>query len=186
MSARHVLVLVLVALGSAPLWLLAFGGGPGSSAARSVASHAQASRATSISRGCVEHPLAYGLTNDQAEADQLSRDLLSPLAPHPPLPRPGFYAPGRSPDQGALFHALYHGYVVVRYRPALAAAARRGLRSAVRDAAQPVVVVAGTGMPSAAGAIVYGRTSICATLDRPAMEQLAAWMGDARPGRPVP
>jgi hypothetical protein len=134
----------------------------------------------------VEHPLAYGLTNDQAEADQLNRDFLSPLAPHPPLPRPGFYAPGRSPEQGALFHALYHGYVVVRYRPVLAAAARRGLRDARRHASQPVVVVAGTGMPFAAGAIVYGRTSICATLDEAAIVQLAAWVRDARPARSVP
>jgi hypothetical protein len=136
--------------------------------------------------GCVEHVLTYGLTNDQAQSDQLAKDFLSPLVAHPPLPRPGFYPPGRASDQGALFHALYHGYVVVRYRPALATAARRGLRAAVRGAAQPVVVVAGSGMPFAAGAIAYGRTSVCSSLDGAAMGQLGAWVRGARPNQRIP
>jgi hypothetical protein len=134
----------------------------------------------------VEHSLTYGLTNDQAQSAQLADEFLSPLVAHPPLPRPGFYPPGRAPDQGALFHALYHGYVVVRYRPALAAAAERGLRAAIRRAAQPVVVVAGTGMPFAAGAIVYGRTSVCSSLGGAAADQLAAWVRGARPGQSIP
>jgi hypothetical protein len=186
MSVRHLLIVGLVVLAAAPLSMLLFGGGRDAGAAPPARTTATAPATTTADRGCVERALTYGLTNDQAQADQFARDFLSPLVAHPPLPRPGFYAPGRAPDQAALFHALYHGYVVVRYRPALAGAVKRGLRSAVRRGPQPVVVVAGTGMPFAAGAVVYGRTSICATLDRAAMDQLAAWVRAARPGRPVP
>jgi hypothetical protein len=187
MSVRHLLIVGLVVLAAAPLSMLLFGGGRDAGAApAATTARAQAPPKTTVEGGCVEHALTYGLTNDQAQADQFARDFLSPLVAHPPLPRPGFYAPGRSPDQAALFHALYHGYVVVRYRPALAATVKRGLRTAVSRAPQPVVVAAGTGMPFAAGAVVYGRTSICATLDRAAMDQLATWVRDARPDRSVP
>jgi hypothetical protein len=183
MSARHVLILALAALATAPLCVLVFGDGR---AARQPPARAQATVRETLHDGCVERPLAYGLTNDQAVADQYARDLLSPFVPHPPLPRPGFYAPGRGPDQATLLHALFHGYVVVRYRPDLAAAVERDLAASVDRAAQPVVVVAGDRMPFAAGAVVYGRTSICRSVDRKAVGQLAAWIRSARPGRRIP
>jgi hypothetical protein len=131
--------------------------------------------------GCVERALVYGLTNDEAQGEQYDRDFLSPFAPHPPLPAAGYYAPGRGPDQATLLHALYHGYVVVRYRPSLADRVERDLGRAVHRATQPVVVVAGRGMPFAAGALVYGRSSTCAGLNRTAVDQLRTWIESARP-----
>jgi hypothetical protein len=186
MSPRNVLLVALVALASAPVWMLVFGSGDKAGAARQAPAPAHTTTRAAALRGCVEHALSYGLTNDEAQSGQLANEFLSPLVVHPPLPHPGFYAPGRAPDQGALFHALYHGYVVVRYRPPLATAARRGLRAAVRDAAQPVVVVAGAGMPFAAGAIVYGRSTVCSSLNSAAMDQLAAWVRGARPNQRIP
>jgi hypothetical protein len=186
MGPRNVLIVALVALASAPVCMLLFGGGDQAAGARQTPAPVHATARATATSECVERTLTYGLTNDQAQADQLAKDFLSPLVVHPPLPHPGFYAPGRAPDQGALFHALYHGYVVVRYRPELAGAVRHALRAAVGGAAQPVVVVAGSGMPFAAGAVVYGRTSLCATFDRAAAVQLAAWVRDARSGQSVP
>jgi hypothetical protein len=71
--------------------------------------------------------------------------------------------------------------VVVRYRPSLAERVKRDLGGAVERAAQPVVVVAGRGMPFAAGALVYGRSSICAGLSPTAVAQLRTWIEAARP-----
>ena len=184
-SLRHGLVLVLVTLAVGPACLVAFGHTHAQprewSPPPPAAARATVSVPASVDDGCVERPLSYGLTDDQGVADQYARDFLSPLAPHPPLPRPGFYAPGRSPDQAALFHALYHGYVVVRYRPALATIVRRQLRGAVERAVRPVVLAAGEGMPFAAGAVVYGRTSICGRMNHAAIVQLSAWIEHVRP-----
>jgi hypothetical protein len=178
MSARHVVILGLVALATAPLCLLLFSGGRDATAARPT--RATTPTSTTIEAGCVERALAYGLTNDEAQGEQNDRMFLSPLLPHPPLPRPGFYAPGHGPDQGTLFHAFYHGYVVVRYRSELADAIERRLSAPVRRAAQPVVLVAGDRMPFAAGALVYGRTTTCGTLNRATLGQLAGWIESAR------
>jgi hypothetical protein len=126
------------------------------------------------------------VTDDQARGEQYDRDFLSPFAAHPPLPKPGYYAPGRAPDQAALLHALYHGYVVVRYRQTLADAVRADLRRRLAQASEPVLLVAGKGMPFAMGALVYGRTSNCGRLNRTTMDQLTAWVEKAgsRPARP--
>jgi hypothetical protein len=63
----------------------------------------------------------------------------------------------------------------------LADVVKRDLRDAVRRAAQPVVLVSGRGMPFAAGALVYGRESICGRLSRSALGQLTTWIENARP-----
>ncbi len=194
MTLRHCLVLAVVVAAFAPVCAVVFAHGhaasqpwsPASAPARALAPGAVTSSDTnrSIDGGCVDRPLSYGLTNDQAQGQRYDDSLLDPFAFHPPLPKVGFYAPGRAPDQSALVHALYHGYVVVRYRPALADVVERDLRAAVRRAPQPVVVVSGRGMPFAAGALVYGRESICGTLHRASVAQLTAWIDSARP-RPV-
>lgn len=185
MSLRRALILALVALAAGPLCFVAFAGdrgGPSRAPSRAMTNRpAVASASSTVDEGCVDRVLAYGLTDDQALGEQYDREFLSPLVAHPPLPEPGFYPPGHAPEQAALFHALYHGYVVVRYQRALAAVIRRDLRTAVRRAPQPVVVVAATGMPFAAGALVYGRTSICGKLSRTTVTQLAAWIESARP-----
>jgi hypothetical protein len=184
MSARHVVILGLVALAAVPLCLLLFGGGRDATAARTPRTSTHTS--STIAAGCVERPLAYGLTNDEAQGEQYDRMFLSPFAPHPPLPRRGFFAPGHGPDQATLLHALYHGYVLVRYRPDLADAIKRHLSAPARRAAQPVVLVAGDRMPFAAGALVYGRTTICGRLRRATLGQLAGWIDSARPNMARP
>ena len=70
------------------------------------------------------------------------------------------------------------------HRPALAEVVKRDLLGVVRRAAQPVVLVSGRGMPFAAGALVYGRESICRRLSRSSLVQLSTWIESARP-RPV-
>jgi hypothetical protein len=190
MTVRHVLLLAAIAAALVPLCLLAFGDGqtpnqpwsPPAVTATAPAGTAPKADVT-VDMGCVDRPLAYGLTNDQARGEQYNRALLDPFAPHPPLPRIGYYAPGRGPDQPTLVHALYHGYVVVRYRPGLANVIERDLRVAVGRAAQPVVLVSGRGMPFAVGALVYGRESVCGKLSRTTVGQLTEWIESARPQR---
>jgi hypothetical protein len=186
MTGRRLLALAAITLAGAPACMLVFGNGhssrPGSPfpPASSTAASVSPARGSAVD-GCVERGLLYGLTNDEVRGEEYDRDFLSPFAPHPPLPAAGYYAPGRSPDQATLLHALYHGYVVVRYRPSLAERVKRDLGGAVERAAQPVVVVAGRGMPFAAGALVYGRSSICAGLSPTAVAQLRTWIEAARP-----
>ena len=147
MTRRNALVLAVVALAIGPVCLVVFG--DGHAAARrspppvTAAAPATADAKVSVDAGCVDRPLSYGLTNDQARGEAYDRALLDPFASHPPLPKAGFYPPGHAPDQAALSMPLYHGYVVVRYRPALAGVVKRDLRAAVGRAAQPVVLVSG-------------------------------------------
>ena len=191
MSARaaSILGLALVALVAlAPLCALLFAGNgrgrpAGPSAAPVMESRAPTAQARTIGPGCVERPLAYGLTNDQAQGEENERTIMSPFVAHPPVPKPGFYAPGHGPDQSTLFHALYHGYVVVRYSRPLAARVERQLGPAVRHAAQPVVLVAGDRMPFAMGGLVYGRSSVCGRLGRSTVSQMSEWLRSARPRR---
>jgi hypothetical protein len=60
------------------------------------------------------------------------------------------------------------------------------LRRRLARAPEPVLLVSGTGMPFAVGALVYGHTSICGRLNRTTMDQLTAWVEKAgsRPARP--
>jgi hypothetical protein len=74
----------------------------------------------------------------------------------------------------------------VRYRSSLAAAVKRDLSHLVSHAHEPVVLVAGTRMPFAVGALVYGRTTICGTLRTATIAPLDAWVARARPGRAGP
>jgi hypothetical protein len=184
-TLRSALVLAFVALAIGPGCLVVFRDGHAaarpSSPPVTAAAPRTANAKVSIDAECVDRPLSHGLTNDQARGEAYDRSLLDPFAFHPPLPRAGYYAPGHAPDEAALVHALYHGYVVVRYRPALADVVKRDLRGVVRRAAQPVVLVSGRGMPFAAGALVYGRESICGRLGRSSLVQLSTWIESARP-----
>jgi hypothetical protein len=189
-TLRNALVLAFVALAIGPVCLVVFGDGhaaaqrssPLVTAAAPRTGTATSSKAkVSVDAGCVDRPLSYGLTNDEARGEQYDRSLLDPFAFHPPLPKAGYYPPGHAPDQATLVHALYHGYVVVRYRPVLADVVKRDLRSAVQRAAQPVVLVAGRGMPFAVGALVYGRESICGSMSHTSVGQLIGWIESARP-----
>jgi hypothetical protein len=194
MTVRHGLILAVIAVAIGPLCLLAFSGGHAAPPDRSPSQETRSAAAAgvvpradgSVDAGCVDRALAYGLTDDQAVGERYDRDFLSPFAAHPPLPRAGYYAPGHAPDQAALLHALYHGYVVVRYRQTLADVVRGDLRRRVARASEPVLLVSGRGMPFAVGALVYGRTSICGTLNRTTTDQLTAWIEKAgsRPARP--
>ena len=133
MTRRNALILAVIALAIGPACLVVFGDGHAaarrSSPPVTAAAPATANAKVSVDAGCVDRPLSYGLTNDQARGEAYDRSLLDPFASHPPLPKAGYYPPGRSPDQAALIHALYHGYVVVRYRPALASIVKRDLRA---------------------------------------------------------
>ena len=185
MTVRQALILAVITLTIGPACLVVFGDGH-AAARRSTppvtpADPGAANTKVSVDAGCVDRPLSYGLTNDQARGEAYDRSLLDPFAFHPPLPKVGYYPPGRAPDQAALIHALYHGYVVVRYRPALAGVVKRKLRDAVERAAQPVVVAAGRGMPFAVGALVYGRESVCGRVSRTSVAQLTEWIATARP-----
>ena len=180
MSTRAALILALAVVAIAPLCFVLFTDGHTASPAPARQA-TQPTPARTIDAGCVEHPLAYGLTNDQAQGEQNERPIMSPFVAHPPVPKPGFYAPGKAPDQSTLLHALYHGYVVVRYNRALATKVERELGPTVHHATEPVVLVAGDGMPFAVGGLVYGRTSICGKLNRATILQLSRWIETARP-----
>jgi hypothetical protein len=189
-TLRSALVLAIVVLAMGPVCLVVFadehaaarpGSSPPTATAPATGAATSSETGQSADAGCVARPLSYGLTNDPARGEQYNRSLVDPFAFHPPLPRVGYYVPGHAPDEAALVHALYHGYVVVRYRPALADVVKRDLRGAVRRAAQPVVLVSGSRMPFAAGAVVYGRESICGRLSRSSLAQLTAWIESARP-----
>jgi hypothetical protein len=188
MTVRQALILAVITLAIGPACLVVFGDGHAAARRSPPPVTAAAPRASnakvSVDAECVDRPLSYGLTNDQARGEQYDRSLLDPFASHPPLPKAGYYPPGHAPDQAALVHALYHGYVVVRYRPALAGVVKRDLRAAVERAAQPVVLVAGRGMPFAVGALVYGRESICGKLNPTTIGQLTEWVKSARPQQP--
>lgn len=190
MTLRSALGLVIVVLAIGPVCLVLFaddhaaarpGPSPLTAPAPATGAATSSEAGQPVDAGCVARPLSYGLTNDPARGERYNRSLVDPFAFHPPLPKAGYYAPGHAPDQLALVHALYHGYVVVRYRPALAGVVKRDLRGAVRRAAQPVVLVSGSRMPFAAGAVVYGRESVCRRLSRGSLAQLTAWIESARP-----
>ena len=185
MTLRNAVILAVIALAIGPACFVAFGDGHAAARPSSPPVTAAAANArVSVDAGCADRPLSYGLTNDQARGEAYDRSLLDPFAPHPPLPRAAYYPPGHSPDQATLIHALYHGYVVVRYRPALASIVKRDLRAAVGRSAQPVVLVSGSGMPFAVGALVYGRESICGRMNRATLGQLTGWVENARPLQP--
>jgi hypothetical protein len=48
---------------------------------------------------------------------------------HPPLPRSGWYASGDALSYRVMFHSIFHGYVLVRYRDGLPPGTARLLRS---------------------------------------------------------
>jgi hypothetical protein len=69
-----------------------------------------------------------------------------PYKIHPPLPVSGWH--GESPLAfDVLFHSIFHGYLVITYRPDLPASQRTVLRSWVRAHASEHVVGTSTGEP---------------------------------------
>jgi uncharacterized protein DUF3105 len=75
--------------------------------------------------GCVVHASQYGYPDAY-----LTRRV--PYVKHPPLPTAGWRGPSAHVGFAMLFHSLFHGYVVVRYRRDLPAPTMAVLRSWVR------------------------------------------------------
>lgn len=197
MRPRAAIVLILCVLASAPLLWLIFSGGHSPSTHRTVlgagqvAHHRAATRrlprAVKLPGGrlgqssCRARSLAAGLTDSPQRGAQYDQQFLDPFAPHPPVPRLGYYAPGRSPDPATLLHALYHSYVVVRYATGLARQAHDQLTPALKPLGDlEPIIVAGDHMPFAMGALAYGQTVLCSRMDATSIRALARWSWHAQ------
>jgi hypothetical protein len=157
MAPRPIIVLALLTLAAGPLLWLAFG--RGSAAARPLP---RPRPAAAHDGACDERTLAYGLTDDRGAGREYESRIL--FGAHPPLPRPGFYAPADTPDPDAVLHALSHHWLVVKYRPGADTAALETLARGL--AARRVLVISGgDGMPFAVGALVWGAQLTCAHAD---------------------
>jgi hypothetical protein len=97
---------------------------------------------------------------------------------HPPLPVGGWRPRGLPFD--VLFHTLFHGYLVISYRPGLSTSDRELLRGWVRDQGRARVVAVPT---REAGAPLvdlaeWGWEGRCAQMPRPAeLNRFAARRG---------
>ncbi|MDX6526141.1 MAG: hypothetical protein QOI43_1652 [Gaiellales bacterium] len=110
-------LLVVLALGvvAGGLVLLVGGAGHATAAARN-------SRATAPQPGCQLSESPYGYPDTY-----LNRTV--PPRLHPPLPASGWHAPADPLKLDMLFHSVFHGYLVITYRPDLSQAARTRLRT---------------------------------------------------------
>jgi hypothetical protein len=110
-------LLVVLALGvvAGGLALLVGGGGHATAAANN-------SRAAAPQRGCQLSESPYGYPDTY-----LNRTV--PPRLHPPLPASGWHAPADPLKLDMLFHSVFHGYLVITYRPDLSQAARTRLRT---------------------------------------------------------
>jgi hypothetical protein len=105
--------------------------------------------------GVDREQLGRGAGSVERAARGLELDL---FGAHPPLPRPGFYAPADTPDPDAVLHALSHHWLVVKYRPGADVAGFKILARAL--AGRRVLVISGSdGMPFAVGALVCADVS---------------------------
>jgi hypothetical protein len=157
MDRRAPLVLLLLTLLAGPLLYLAFG--------RDAKPAAAAPRTPAATKNCSERRLAYGLSDDPRAGRELESEAL--FGAHPPLPRPGYYAPGATPDPQVVLHALTHRWVVVKYRDGVDA-------STLRTTGHAIVIDGGPGMPFALGAVAWGAQMTCATPDLGAIEAFTA------------
>lgn len=110
-------LLVVLALGAVAggLGLLVGGGGHATAAAGT-------SRAAAPQSGCRLSESPYGYPDTY-----LNRTV--PPRLHPPLPASGWHAPRDPLKLDMLFHSVFHGYLVITYRPGLSQAARTRLRT---------------------------------------------------------
>jgi hypothetical protein len=129
-------LLVVLALGvvAGGLALLVGGGG-----------HATAAAGTSRAapqRGCRLSESPYGYPDTY-----LNRTV--PPRLHPPLPASGWHAPTDPLKFDMLFHSVFHGYLVITYRPDLSQAARTRLRTWVLAHTDQRIVGAPNATPGA-------------------------------------
>jgi hypothetical protein len=163
MARRPIIVIVLLTLAAGPLLWLAFG--RGNAAARPAQQSAPARHSA-----CDERKLAYGLTDDRGASREYESRIL--FGAHPPLPRPGFYAPADTPDPDAVLHALAHHWLVVKYRPGPDAAAFGTLARALAGR-RVLVISGGDAMPFAVGALAWGAQLTCARAELSAARDFA-------------
>jgi len=157
MSRRAPLLLLVLTLAAGPLLYLAFGGGTKKAGATPVA------RQTST---CTRRTLSYGLSDDPEAGRRYESQAL--FGAHPPLPRPGYYAPGEAPDPQVVLHALTHRWVVVKYRDGVDA-------SRLYQGEENLLVIdGGPSMPFAVGAVAWGAQLTCATPDAQAIRAFTA------------
>ena len=156
MDRRAPLILLLVTLAAGPLLYLALGGGTKKAAAKPVARHRT---------NCARRTLAYGLSDDPEAGREYESQAL--FGAHPPLPRPGYYAPGTAPDPQVVLHALTHRWVVVSYRDGVDA-------THLYAGGNALVIDGGPHMPFAVGAVAWGAQLTCATPDPEAVRAFTA------------
>jgi hypothetical protein len=156
MDRRAALVIALLTLAAGPLLYLAFGGDAKTAAAKPVKVAA---------KDCHQRRLAYGLSDDPRAGRELESQAL--FGAHPPLPRAGYYAPGKGPAPQVVLHALTHRWVVVSYREGVDA-------SRLRTHGHVIVIDGGARMPFALGAVAWGAQLTCATPDLGAIEAFTA------------
>jgi hypothetical protein len=156
MARRAPLILVALLLASGTLMWLAFG--RGSATAQPVRA------ATARHTTCDERPLAYGLSDDREAGRAYESQAL--FGAHPPLPRPGYYAPADTPAPDVILHALSHRWVVIKYRPGVDA-------QALPAGPRTLVVSGGAKMPFPLGAVAWGRQLTCRASDLKAVAGFA-------------
>lgn len=88
-------------------------------------------------------------------------------------PCAGSYAGGRPPSLAATTHALYHGRVLLQYRPDLPAAQVETLETLVRDEVR--LFENQTGMTAPVAAAAYLSLMTCPRVDRRTLRALAAF-----------
>jgi hypothetical protein len=115
------IALVVAAAGALALGLVLFDGLLGGGSGEDAATAAKPAPAG----GCRLSESSSGYP-----ADYLRRAV--PSGRHPPQPAPGWHQPTEPVRFDKLFHSVFHGYLVITYRPELPRAERAKLRQWVR------------------------------------------------------
>ena len=90
---------------------------------------------------------------------------------HLPTPAPaGTYTPQNTPPDGQVVHSMEHGYVIVWYRPDLAADAQTQVRQVTDKYAKDVLVVPRASLPKPVAATAWGRRLLCDRVEPAALE----------------
>lgn len=90
---------------------------------------------------------------------------------HLPTPAPaGTYTPQNTPPDGQVVHSMEHGYVIVWYRPDLAADAQAQVRQVTDKHAKDVLVVPRASLPKPVAATAWGRRLLCDRVEPAALE----------------
>jgi hypothetical protein len=157
-----IIVALLVVLPIGPLGLLVAGDGTSSrrSPPRTLAAVAQGAgcRVTEFREGMDTNPPVKGRFVERITA------------------RDGSYVGERPPSLPASVHALYHGRVLLQYRPGLPRDQVAALDELVADDDAEVLLFENrTGMPSAVAATAYLSLMSCPRVDRGTLHALAAF-----------